>query len=214
MVLTVEDVNDNAPVFAGAPYTVEVTTGQIQNRVTELLTVQASDADIGVNAEIDFNISTPVITTTNTTTTATLTVTATDRGTPSLSSVASVTVVIETPCAVVELSITSNGVLSGNLFCNVDIEGLAQVVLGQNFRLRCNVLANIEATAQFLHNASLITSRLPVPQGQSRVIVQINDAQFQNAGQYSCIGRTSLATLQAEDHTVEIIGKYERKVIL
>ncbi|KAL2094529.1 hypothetical protein ACEWY4_009248 [Coilia grayii] len=53
-VLSLSDVNDNAPLFTQADYTVEITENNAPN--TPLLTVSASDPDMGENGSLSFSI--------------------------------------------------------------------------------------------------------------------------------------------------------------
>ena len=55
VVLTVTDVNDNPPLFTQQMYTKNISSNTAVN--DEVLTLSASDADIGVNAEVQYSIS-------------------------------------------------------------------------------------------------------------------------------------------------------------
>ena len=116
--ITVLDVNDNAPVFMQGNYVAAVTTSfEVGNPI---LTVSASDADVGLNGTIRYSLtdtnnrftvagSTGVITSTlpfETTGTFTLIVTAADQGTPSFTSNVSVTINVIQP---VDIQFTQNG---------------------------------------------------------------------------------------------------------
>lgn len=54
--ITVTDVNDNSPVFSPSSYTVNVTEGAVPSQIVTLF---ATDADVGVNAEFTFNLTGP-----------------------------------------------------------------------------------------------------------------------------------------------------------
>ncbi|XP_071829643.1 cadherin-23-like isoform X1 [Apostichopus japonicus] len=54
--ITVTDINDNSPVFSPSSYTVNVTEGAVPSQIVTLF---ASDADVGVNGEFTFNLTGP-----------------------------------------------------------------------------------------------------------------------------------------------------------
>ncbi|XP_056135724.1 protocadherin-23 [Lampris incognitus] len=106
--ISLQDVNDNAPVFERGYYTTAVWEGHVHN--TDIMQVFASDADSGLNGQIDYSIvsgdhndaftldSVHGILTTNVvldreiTSSYKLVLRATDRGSPPLSSTATVRV--------------------------------------------------------------------------------------------------------------------------
>ena len=57
--ITIEDINDNAPVFTSTKYAGSVKEGQIS---TFVLTVTAIDSDLGENAKIKYSIDSPYFT--------------------------------------------------------------------------------------------------------------------------------------------------------
>jgi hypothetical protein len=107
--VTVTDINDNAPVFSGVPYSVEV----VENRPagTSVLTVAATDADIGENSIVSFlivggdvnlfslNSETGVVRTTSkldfeTESQYSLTISASDGGAPVLASITDINITV------------------------------------------------------------------------------------------------------------------------
>jgi len=108
--ITVNDVNDNAPVFQATPYTASI--AEDAGTSTSVATVSATDDDSGVNSQLSFSITggntgnvfqidgnTGEITTIGaldreTTSSYNLEVTATDGGTPVLSQTSTVAVTI------------------------------------------------------------------------------------------------------------------------
>ena len=55
VIVSIEDVNDNIPQFIGAPYSVEIAEHSAVG--LDLVTVQATDADVGSNAFVQYTIS-------------------------------------------------------------------------------------------------------------------------------------------------------------
>ena len=108
--VTITDVNDNAPVFTGTPYTSTIAEDVAVG--TSVLTVSSTDADAGANATVTYSITagnaagdftidaaTGEITTVNAlnaeaTASYTLTITATDGGTPANSTTETVTITV------------------------------------------------------------------------------------------------------------------------
>ena len=182
------------------------------NRVTQLLTLQVTDADEGANAEIDFTIAGVQAVTADTVNSTVVAVTATDRGSPSMSSTTNVSVSFGANCAEFQFSVNNNGTLNVEVFCNVNIQGPTIAVFGEELVLQCNVLVNIEATVRFLHNESIITSPEIVLVGESGVELRIANVTFQNAGRYACLAGTgSLSSLQSNELTVEVNGKQRKE---
>ena len=201
-------MNDNLPEFIGAPFSAQLTNTQIINRVTQLLTLQASDDDEGENAEIDFAMTGVQGSAADTVNSTVVIVTATDRGNSSMSASTNVSVSFGANCAEFRFSVSSSGVLSVEVFCSAVIEGPSIAVFEGELVLQCNVLANIEANVQFIHNESIITSPEAVLAGDSGVGLIIANVSFQNAGRYACLARAvTLTSLQSNELVVEVNGK-------
>ena len=101
--------------FVGAPFSAQLTSTQIVNRVTQLLTLQVTDADEGANAEIDFTIAGVQAATADTVNSTVVAVTATDRGSPSMSSTTNVSVSFGANCAEFQFSVNNNGTLNNKI---------------------------------------------------------------------------------------------------
>lgn len=54
-----QDINDQIPVFSGDPYELDVTEDTGEGSI--LLTVRASDADIGQNAALRYSVDSDVV---------------------------------------------------------------------------------------------------------------------------------------------------------
>ena len=105
--IRIDDINDNSPIFIPSSYSVTVLENVTINHL--LITVNATDADVGPNSDITYNITTgnhlfsilqngSVFTASSldfeVTNTHTVAVQATDKGTPKLSSLAIITVLV------------------------------------------------------------------------------------------------------------------------
>lgn len=106
--LNIGDINDNYPIFGSSVYTGSITEGSI-NTGNTILTVSATDADYGTNADIIFTITgsdftigqtTGVIKPSNEDLTSgvhSLTVTARDEGSPSLTGTTQLIITVYAP---------------------------------------------------------------------------------------------------------------------
>ena len=178
LTLTVLDINDNTPTVLNAPLARLVATAEIQAGEDDVVTVLASDRDIGVNADLVFSVTQVDVALDGLS--AVVMVTVSDSGTNPLSTSTDVTVSFEEPCFVQTYAIDEvNGTLTGQYICSVSIEPMnPDVVVGKAFELSCSSLTNVEVMYEFRQNGSVIMA--------SESLLVIDEAAFDSAGGYSC----------------------------
>lgn len=203
--VTITDINDNQPVLTNIPETRLVTQSEIQSQETNFFTVEASDADSGLNADLVYSLTSNII---NDTTTE-LTITVADQGSPAMSATAILIYRFEIPCTLQVHSINeSSGQVTSQLLCTISIQPLSNdLTFGTDLQLMCNVLRNVEATFEFLHNGSLVTSAIPLNPSDAAGLFNINNATFQDAGEYACkVTAADVGSLQSDNAVVRIQG--------
>ena len=207
LLVTITDVNDNEPVFQNIPTTRTITQSELQSQETNFFTVQATDADSDLNSELVYSLVANIL---NDTVTE-LTITASDQGSPAMSSTALLTYQFEVPCMLQTHSINSSGgqVIS-QLLCDVSISPQSNdLTLGQDLQLMCNVLRNVDATFEFLHNGSLVTSAISLAPTDTAGLFPINSSTFQDAGEYACkVTAPTVGSLQSNNAVVRIQGRH------
>ena len=206
LLITIDDINDNPPVFQNIPETRVITQTEIQSQMTSFFTVLATDADFGANADVVYSL---VENRPNDSVTE-LTITASDQGTPVMSVSALLIYQFEVPCMLQEHSVNaSNGEVTSLLLCEVSIEPPSNdLIFGLDLQLMCVVLRNVEATFEFLHNGSLVTSAAPLVPSEAAGVFSINGSSFQNAGEYACkVMASGVGMLQSNNAIVRILGK-------
>ena len=205
LLITIDDINDNPPVFQNIPETLIITQTEIQSQTTNFFTVLATDADSGPNGDIIYSYTTnrPNDSLTE------LTITASDQGTPVMSVTAILTYQFEVPCMLQEHTVNpSSGEVISQLLCEVSIEPPSNdLILGLDLQLMCVVLRNVEATFEFLHNGSLVTSAAPLAPSQDAGVFLINGSGFQDAGEYACkVTALPVGSLQSDNAVVRVQG--------
>ena len=210
--ITVLDANDNAPQFVNPPQTVTVTTAEIQSYDTELITVSATDEDIGLNAQIQFSMA-PVNQMAGDTDTL-LTVQATDMGIEPMTSNFTILVQYQTLCSLQVYTIDpDSGLITNRVLCSVEVEpSEVSVTLGGSQALLCNILRNIDTTYQWLQNGSSITNMIPLPQSQSVGDLLIFDIDFRDAGEYVCMADAAIGSKQSSTAAIlSVQGKWDTR---
>ena len=206
--ITILDINDNPPIFQNIPETLTVTQTEIQSQTTSFFTVLAADADFGANADIVYSLM--LMSNRDNNSVTEFTITASDQGMPQMSATATLTYQFEVPCMLQEHSIDpSSGEVISQLLCEVSIEPPTNdLILGLDLPLMCVVLRNVEATFEFLHNGSLVTSAIPLDPSQDAGVFLINGSSFQDAGEYACkVTATDVGSLQSDNAIVSILGE-------
>ena len=207
LLVTIDDINDNPPIFQNIPETRVITQTEIQSQETNFFTLEATDADAGANANIVYSLISNEL---NDTVTE-LTITASDQGSPMMSTTALLTYQFEVPCnnMLQEHSINeSSGKVTSELLCEVNIQPPSNnLILGQDLQLMCNVLRNVDATFEFLHNGSRVTSAIPLSPSEAAGVFFINGSTFQDAGEYACkVMAPGVGTLQSNNAVVRVQG--------
>ena len=184
LLVTITDINDNAPVFLNIPETLDITQADILSQTTNFFTVLATDADAGENANITYSLVSNRV---NDSVTE-FTITAADQGSPVMSATALLTYQFEVPCMLQEHAIdATSGEIISQLLCQVSIEPPSNdLTLGLDLQLMCVVLRNVESTFEFLHNGSLVMSAAALDPSQAAGVFLINGSTFQDAGEYAC----------------------------
>ena len=210
LIITITDINDNAPIFVNIPDTRTITQAEVQSQETNFFTVLANDADSGPNAELIYSLSEDI-----SDTRTELTITVSDQGSSPMSSTALLVYEFEVPCMLQEHSINAmSGEVMSQLLCSVSIAPVSNdLTFGEDLQLMCNVVRNVDATFEFLHNGSLVTSAIPLVPSDNAGIFSINNATFQDAGEYACkVTVPAVGTLQSSNAVVRVQGKVLRIV--
>lgn len=198
--VTVQDINDNAPVILSAPLTRLVRVEEIRIATNDVITVEASDEDIGVNGELVYTLM--MVNVASDGMEAELTVVVSDRGFDPLTTTATITVQFEAPCFVQDYIIgEADGRVIGQYLCSISIEPESlDVAVGQMFLLTCSVLSNLDINFEFAHNGSTVT-------GQVGGVLVINETMFESAGLYLCSAVTEVGSLTSMETGVSVQGK-------
>ena len=198
--ITIEDVNDNAPVFSPSQLAVTYSNPQAQNIVT--LTV--TDDDINENAELSVSIVSVVRTNQpNDRDTHEIIITAEDMGVPSMSANATVVVTNGFPCQIMEFGLDPDTVqLSVATLCSLSNPPVSQnYILGTEVILNCSAVSNLAVTYQWQLNGSFITNPSSNPQ------LNLSRIDFDDSGAYSCISRTDIGSIQSVTAFIGIHSK-------
>ncbi len=201
--ITIIDVNDNSPIFNNLPNSVPISVAMIRSGLREILGVNASDADIGVNALLEYSLDTlPSDLVTN------ITVTASDGGSPSNTATSQLTVLYEEPCSIQQYAInSSNGVITSSLLCIIDLTpSQSAVIIDTNFTLRCTAVSNVAVSYTWFHNDTAILEQVSLPPG-SMAELTVNNAGFRNAGEYTCRVSTGIGSLLSMPASVSVQGE-------
>ena len=211
--VTINDINDNPPQFVNPAQTIIIVTiDDIQSYDTELITVSATDEDIGLNAQIQFSMA-PVNQMAGDTDTL-LTVQATDMGIEPMTSNFTILVQYQTPCSLQVYTIDpDSGLITNRVLCSVEVEpSEVSVTLGGSQALLCNILRNIDTTYQWLQNGSSITNMIPLPQSQSVGDLLIFDIDFRDAGEYVCMADAAIGSKQSSTAAIlSVQGKWDTR---
>ena len=198
--ITIEDVNDNAPVFSPSQIAVTYSDPQAQN----IATLTVTDDDINENAEFSASIVSVVRTNQpNDQDTHEITITAEDMGVPSMSANATVVVTNGFPCQIMEFSLDPDTLqLSVATLCLLSNPPVSQNYLfGTEVILDCSAVSNLPVTYQWQLNGSFITNPSSNPQ------LNLSRIDFDDTGAYSCIARTDVGSIQSVTAFIGIHSK-------
>ena len=196
----VQDINDNAPVVLNAPLTQFVLAEDISTGMSDVVTVEASDEDIGVNGDLVYTL--PIVNVASDGMGAELSVVVSDRGLDPLNATVTVSVQFEVPCFVQDYVIgEADGRVIGQYLCSISIEPESlDIAIGQMFFLTCSVLSNLDVVFEFAHNGSAVA-------GQVGGVLVTNETTFESTGQYLCSAATEIGGLTSMETDVSVQGK-------
>lgn len=207
--ITIDDVNDNPPIISNLPANRTISIVEIASHAREVFNVAASDADIGLNAELVYSLST--ITQIPGDSVTEVTVQVSDSGTTPLVTSEMVRFVFEEPCTLQQFVIDSiSGQITADLVCSVEvIPSIADVTIGTDFLLLCPIVRNIPVEYSWLHNGTLIVGPIALNESSQTGQLLISSATFQDAGQYSCRIVSAIGSVLSMAATVRIQGELD-----
>ena len=196
--ITIEDVNDNAPVFTPSQTAVTYSDPQARN----IATLSVSDDDINENGE--FSVAITNVDRTNRPDgldTHEIIITAEDMGTPSMSGSATVMVTNSFPCQIMEFSLDTLN-LNVDTLCSLSNPPVSQdYLIGTEVILDCSAVSNLPVTYQWQLNGSFITNP------SSNPMLNLSRMDFDDIGTYSCIARTDIGSIQSDTAFIGINSK-------
>ncbi len=202
--ITIIDVNDNPPVILNAPTApITITEDEILSQQTSFFTVEATDADAGLNSELTFTLDGVMVLPDGLS--IDITVVVSDGGTPDPQTSSTViTFNFDSPCLLQDHMIDqSNGRITSLFLCDVNLAPTSlNLAVGETLDLTCSAVSNLDVSYQFLHNSSVVAEDA----GPNLVVAA---APFQSSGEYECIGRSEeLGNFQSNTAVVTILGMY------
>ena len=198
--ITVEDVNDNAPVFSPSQIAVTYSDGQAQS----IATLTVTDDDINENAEVSVDITSVVRTNQpDGLDTHEIIITAEDMGVPSMSGSATVVVTNAFPCQIMQFSLDPDTLqLSVATLCSLTNPPMSQdYLLGTEVILDCTAVSNLPVMYQWQLNGSFITNPSANP------LLNLSRIDIDDIGTYSCIARTDIGSIQSVTAFIGINSK-------
>ena len=197
--ITVEDVNDNAPVFNPDTYEVSLTENEVMTGPI-LLTLDVTDDDINENGQFSLNIINSCTLPSpedGSTVTDIINVTAVDMGSPALIGLA--TIVLTRSCAS-ECELDGR-TISFFAFCSVNNLASSNHTFGTPVLLDCGATTNVPVTYQWQLDGTFITNR------SSNSLLDLGEVDFDDVGSYSCIARTRLGNFQTNTANIRVHSK-------
>ena len=197
--ITVEDVNDNPPVFNPDVYEVSLTEDVVRMG-SVVVTLNVADDDINENGQFSINIintCTLPSPADGATVTDIINVTAMDMGSPALTGLA--TIILTRSCL-------SECRLNGRMitfFALCPLNNLASrnYTFGTPVQLDCSAATNVPVTYQWQLNGTFITNH------SSNPILDIGEVDFDDVGSYSCLARTRLGNFQTNTANIGVHSK-------
>ena len=210
--ITIDDVNDNPPIISNLPANRTISVAEIASHTREVFSVAASDADIGLNAELVYSLTTVIQTPGDPVTE--ITVNVSDRGTTPgpMATFEMVQFVFEEPCTLQQYSIdSSGGQITADLLCSVEvIPSVAEVTISTDFVLLCPIVRNIPVEYSWLHNGTQIVGPISLNESSQSGQLLITSATFQDAGQYTCRVVSAIGSVLSMAATVRIQGELNK----
>ena len=200
----VSDENDNDPQFTGSPYSYDFTVSRIQSHTQDLVTVSATDIDIGENGEITYSITSV----TRNGLSTVIEITAEDGGSTPRTGTAELTITFERACLLQEYGIDgSSGRVFAFVLCSVTISPPINITLGDSNSFTCSILYNSQLNYQWIQNGSFITPQETVSARQTDISYAVSDARYSDQGDFACKVSTTAGSLQSITSTANILGK-------
>ena len=199
--VTVQDINDNTPMFIDAPYEFYFSNNVVRSYRREVMTVQAMDGDALNSGSFFFSLSADVD---DLETIIELTVT--DRGAQPRSSNTTLTVIFERRCILQTYAINElSGLITADLLCSVEINPAeVAVTAGQTGRFSCEISRNSRVTYQWLLEGSQITIPDVLSQSESQAELLVRDFQREDVGSYACRASSAAGSLQTQESVATI----------
>ena len=198
--INITDVNDNAPVFSPSQIAVTYSDGQAQS----IATLTVTDDDINENAEVSVDITSVVRTNQpDGLDTHEIIITAEDMGVPSMSGSATVVVTNGFPCQIMQFDLDPDTLqLSVATLCSLTNPPMSQdYLLGTEVILDCTAVSNLPVMYQWQLDGSFITTSSSDP------TLNLGQIDFDDAGSYSCIARTTIESIQSPVADIGVICK-------
>ena len=198
--ITVEDVNDNAPVFSPSQIAVTYSDPQAQS----IATLTVTDDDINENGEVSVDITSVVRTNQpDGLDTHEIIITAEDMGVPSMSGSGIVVVTNGFPCQIMQFSLDSDTLqLSVATLCSLSNPPMSRdYLLGTEVILDCSAVSNLPVMYQWQLNGSFITNPSANP------LLNLSRIDIDDIGAYSCIARTDVGSIQSVTAFIGINSK-------
>ncbi len=192
------DDNDNPPIITNPNSTVIVSASDILNNVTHFFTLIATDADIGINRELNFSVPSFRINENGSSTEVTVTVSNTG-GTFLRSTI--MTLELKIPCVLQNHEMnSSSGQLTSLFLCNVSImPNDLKVMAGHTLELACQITSNfVPDSYLFSHNGTIISMT-------SRILI-VENVTYDGSGVYACTAVTQFGMLQSAIGVVRVKG--------
>ena len=198
--INITDVNDNPPVFSPSQIAITYSDPQAQS----IATLTVIDDDINENGEVSVNITSVVRTSQpDGLDTHEIIVTAEDMGVPSMSGSGTVVITNAFPCQIMQFSLDSDTLqLSVATLCSLTNPPMSRdYLLGTEVILDCSAVSNLPVMYQWQLDGSFITTPSPDP------TLNLGQIDFDDAGSYSCIARTTIESIQSPTAVIRVISK-------
>lgn len=197
--VTIVDINDNSPIIDAQIVAPVVLVSFILPGENNFITVEATDGDTGMNAELSYSLGMVAMSPDGLSTD--LEVTVSDNGIVQLSTMAVFTISFGVPCFLQDHMINStNGQITSRLLCSVDIAPpTLAVAVGGALEIMCSALSNVQVEFEFRHNN---TALMATGSG----VLTIAMTTFESAGEYVCLASSEIGNLLSLAAVISVQG--------